>query len=159
MILKDVRLRALRSDPTSFTEVLADVECEPDAEWAQWAAAVSSVDGDSAVFLGFDAERTTAVGMAGGFVRDTPHDDARVFGVWVDPVARGTGIARLLVQEVISWARTTGRARLTLCVMESSVAAIALYRSVGFEEEGCTVPSRIHDGASERAMTMSLREG
>lgn len=156
MILKDVRLRALRSDPASFTEVLADVEHDSDTEWAEWAAEVSRVDGDSAVFLAFGADRATAVGMAGGFLRGEPHSDARVFGVWLDPAARGSGIARLLVEEVIAWARSTSRARLTLCVMEESAAAIALYRALGFEEEGCAAPSRVHKGASELAMVLVL---
>jgi GNAT superfamily N-acetyltransferase len=156
MILRDVRLRALRSDPTSFTEVLADVEHDPDVEWVQWAAEVSATDSDSAVFLAFGADRTIALGMAGGFLRGEPYNDARVFGVWLDPVVRGSGISRLLVEEVIAWARTRGRPRLALCVMETSAAAIALYRSVGFDDDGCAAPSSVHDGASELAMVLVL---
>lgn len=159
MILKDVRLRALRADPASFTEVLADVEDDPDDEWEQWAADVSSADGDSAVFLAFGVEPTAALGMAGGFLRGEPNHDARVFGVWLDPGARGGGIARRLVEEVIAWARASGREHLTLCVMETSGAAIALYRALGFEEEGCGAPSCVHEGATELAMVLRLREG
>ena len=96
------------------------------------------------------------LGVAGGFLRGEPHSDARVFGVWLDPAARGSGIARLLVEEVIAWARSTSRARLTLCVMDESAAAIALYRVLGFEEEGCAAPSRVHKGASELAMVLVL---
>ncbi len=156
MLLKDVRLRALRTDPELFTEVLADVEHASDDEWVEWAARVSRPGGDEAVFLAFADDPTTAIGIAGCFLRADPHGDARVFGVWLDPAARGRGVARQLVGEVVDWARAAGRERLTLCVMETSRAAIGLYRSLGFEAEGCAVPSRVHRSASEVAMALRL---
>ena len=156
LLLKDVRLRALRDDPGSFTEVLADVEHDPDEKWIGWAADLSRVDADSAVFLAFAGDPAQPIGMAGGFLRDEPHLDVRVFGVWLDPAARGQGIAGRLMAEVTAWAQATGRTRLTLCVMESSTAAIGLYRGLGFEEEGCAAPSRVHEGASELAMALRL---
>jgi len=158
-LLKDVRLRAVRADPGSFTEVLAEIEHDPDEESARWAADLSRADADSVVFLAFAGDPATAIGIAGGSLREEPDRDVRVFGVWIDPAARGRGVARRLVTEVIAWARTTGRARMTLCVMETSTAAIALYRALGFEEEGCAAPSRVHEGASELAMALRLEGG
>ncbi len=59
---------------------------------------------------------------------------------------------------VIAWARAADRPRLTLCVMEASTGAVALYRSLGFEQEGCAATSAVHDGASELAMVLQLQK-
>jgi ribosomal protein S18 acetylase RimI-like enzyme len=108
------------------------------------------------LFAAFGLDPGRAIGMAGVMLRGDPHRDSRVYGVWTDPAARGQGIARLLMHDVIEWARAAGRPRLSLCVMEESVAAIALYRSLGFEEEGCASASEVHEGASELAMVLRL---
>jgi ribosomal protein S18 acetylase RimI-like enzyme len=156
MILKDVRLRALRANPESFTASLAEVERRPDDAWVAWASRLSRPDADEAVFAAFGADPRRAMGMAGVMLRGEPYLDSRVYGVWADPSVRGRGIARRLVHEVIEWARAAGRPRLTLCVMEASGPAIALYRSHGFEEEGCATASSVHEGASELAMVLRL---
>ncbi len=156
MILKDVRLRALREDPESFTVSLAEVERRPDEEWVAWSSRLARPDAGEVLFAAFGADPGRAIGMAGVVLRERPHLDARVYGVWADPSVRGHGIARQLMHEVIEWARASGRERLTLCVMEASGPAIALYLSLGFVEEGCVAASAVHEGASELAMVLRL---
>ena len=54
--------------------------------------------------------------------------------------ARGRGVGRALVEDALSWARAAGfRAMQFNAVAETNVAAVALYRSVGFSIVG-TVP-------------------
>jgi ribosomal protein S18 acetylase RimI-like enzyme len=156
MVLKDVRLRALRDSPYAFVETLADAEGRSDDDWDDWAAEMSAEDGDSVAFLAFGAAPALAVGMAGGHLRREHRDEARVWGVWVDPSARGSGVGQQLVEAVVDWAAGRRCARVSLCVMDTSLAAISLYRSLGFEDEGCSSPSAHHEGLAELSMARAL---
>lgn len=49
---------------------------------------------------------------------------------------RGLGLGRLLLETAVDWARAVGLAKLTLAVFTTNARAIALYRSLGFAEEG-----------------------
>jgi L-amino acid N-acyltransferase YncA len=58
----------------------------------------------------------------------------------VASVARGRGVGRALVEDVLSWARAAGfRAMQFNAVAETNAAAVALYGSLGFSIVG-TVP-------------------
>ena len=56
--------------------------------------------------------------------------------VIVHNMHRGAGLGRALMEAAIDWARRAGMARLSLGVFPSNEAAIGLYRSLGFVEEG-----------------------
>jgi ribosomal protein S18 acetylase RimI-like enzyme len=49
---------------------------------------------------------------------------------------RSLGLGRALLDTAVDWSRAVGIAKLTLGVFPSNQPAIALYRAVGFEEEG-----------------------
>jgi GNAT superfamily N-acetyltransferase len=58
----------------------------------------------------------------------------------VAPTARGCGVGRALVADTLRWARAPGfRAMQFNAVAETNLAAVGLYRSVGFSIAG-TVP-------------------
>jgi RimJ/RimL family protein N-acetyltransferase len=57
-------------------------------------------------------------------------------GMMVAADRRGRGVGTALVAAAIEWARARGLHKLTLGVFPHNDAAIALYRKVGFEEEG-----------------------
>lgn len=156
MVLKDIRLRALREAPYAFSETLAEVEQDPDSEWIDRAVEMSIAESDSVVFLAFGEDAARAVGMAGGYLDREHEDEARVWGVWVDPSIRGSGAGRALVEAVIAWGKSRGRARTTLCVTEASLSARSLYRALGFVQEGCPSPSRHLEGVAELSMARSL---
>jgi ribosomal protein S18 acetylase RimI-like enzyme len=50
--------------------------------------------------------------------------------------ARGRGIGRRLMEEAISWSKRVGIEKLVLSVYPHNEAAISLYRSFGFVDEG-----------------------
>lgn len=58
------------------------------------------------------------------------------FGLLVLPDHRGRGIGRALLSEAIRWAERVGVRKLELAVYPDNEAAIALYRTFGFVEEG-----------------------
>ena len=58
----------------------------------------------------------------------------------VDPAHQGRGVGRALGQYVVEWARTTGYHSMQFnAVVETNVAAVELWQSLGFEIVG-TVP-------------------
>ena len=59
-----------------------------------------------------------------------------VFGISVDKAYWGLGIGRALTEACIACARAAGYAQLELEVVSGNIAAISLYRSVGFVEYG-----------------------
>jgi ribosomal-protein-alanine N-acetyltransferase len=63
-------------------------------------------------------------------------DEGHILDVAVDPAWRGRGLGRLLVQRVLDDCRSGGASFVSLEVRVSNVAAIALYRGMGFIEVG-----------------------
>ena len=79
---------------------------------------------------------------------------AHIYSVWVAPEHRGLGIARLLMEEVIAWARAFGARVVRLDVTVGNAAAVQLYRGLGFVEVGDTQPMR--EGSALRSQVMEL---
>jgi ribosomal protein S18 acetylase RimI-like enzyme len=133
-----LRLEALENEPNAFTE-------SPDEHRQMTARALAKLGTDSAdksqVVLGACAE-DEFIGMA-GLGQFEPHKSrhkARLWGVYVRPEWRRKGVARVLVSELITRARSTpGIEQITLSVGTTQTAAIQLYRSLGFEVYGRAV--------------------
>jgi len=89
------------------------------------------------VVLGGSVNGSSLVGLAGLHVHDgIKHRHKGVlWGMYVRPDARGTGLAAALVQQVIVHARTVVES-LCLTVVASNAAARRLYGSAGFKEYG-----------------------
>jgi GNAT superfamily N-acetyltransferase len=104
-------------------------------------AAESELGERGAVFVAVDDGRS--VGMAGGFMLDDSGAVAMLWGMWVDPLARRSGLAQRLVEAVAAWARDAGARQLRLAVTdcEESKPAAALYRKLGFADTGEREPS------------------
>jgi ribosomal-protein-alanine N-acetyltransferase len=63
-------------------------------------------------------------------------DEGHILNVAVDPACRGMGVGRLLVQRVMDDCRASGAAFVSLEVRVSNIAAINLYRQLGFAAVG-----------------------
>lgn len=125
-----MRLRALRDAPDAFGSTLEREEAFDESEWRRrvapsptWIATTGDVD----------------VGIVSGGRHD--HTDVPwVYAMWVDPVARGTGIAEQLLDEVVGWARASGASALGLDVTDRMVRARRFYERFGFVASGETLP-------------------
>jgi RimJ/RimL family protein N-acetyltransferase len=152
---KALRLAALRECPTAFS---SSYEEECDVPLAQQAERMVP-DADHAIFGAFDA--ATLVGTTGlqreGRIK-LAHK-ALIWGVYVAPAFRGRGVGRMLLDRALARARSmSDMLQITLGVNTANAAAIALYKSVGFEPFGLErgfmrVDGTLHD---ELHMVLSL---
>lgn len=114
---RDLRLEALRDAPRAFGATLADWEDAPEERWRARLEGTYNVVAD----LG---ERP--VGMATGFPRG---DTVELGTLWVAPPARRCGVGTALVRAILASAKGE---QVILQVAEDNVAAVALYRRLGF---------------------------
>jgi [ribosomal protein S18]-alanine N-acetyltransferase len=82
------------------------------------------------------------------------HDEIQILNVGTDPAARRRGVARALMDEAVAIGRERGARLATLEVRRSNVPAIALYRSLGYQEVG--VRPRYYAEENEDAIVMTL---
>ena len=125
--LRDVRLRALASDPEAFLETVEQARDFPESRWRDRATPSES----QATFVAEDHGSWDA--MVTSFVADDPAV-AYLVGMWVAPELRGSGVAAALVERVLEWARAGGRARVVLSVEPGNDRAARLYEKCGFVE-------------------------
>lgn len=70
---------------------------------------------------------------------------------------RGAGFGRSLLEMAIAWCRTVGIAKLGLRVFTTNERAIALYRSLGFVDEGVARGEVRMPGGDRDVLCMALR--
>jgi RimJ/RimL family protein N-acetyltransferase len=153
---KAVRLRALSSNPEAFGST-HEREVQFDDE--TWRSRVGTFRGrPGAVFVAEDA--TGPIGIAGIGIEDPGEREgaevAYLWGMWVDPRARGTGTSVLLVAECVSWARRAEVAQIFLDVVRDNHAAIALYQRCGFVPTGRVGGLPSNPCAEELEMSLKL---
>jgi ribosomal protein S18 acetylase RimI-like enzyme len=145
---RPVRLAALAEAPDAFGSRLADWQDAPEHRWRTRLSLPGSLD-----LLAVEGDR--AVGTVSG-VPD-PDDPAHVelISMWVDPAARGRGVAGLLVRAVVGWAADQGAVDVRLSVMPDNDRARRAYARAGFtatDEPGDLLP----DGRRETVMRRDL---
>jgi GNAT superfamily N-acetyltransferase len=127
-LYREIRLEALRLHPTSLSAAFEQEAARPMDHF------VERLTGN-VIFGGF---RNGALLGCVGFQREAGQKrthKGHLWGMYVRAPARGTGLARLLVDAVIEHARTEVEV-LLLSVVATSVAAHRLYLSCGFEPFG-----------------------
>ncbi|WP_193043019.1 GNAT family N-acetyltransferase [Mycolicibacterium baixiangningiae] len=74
-----------------------------------------------------------------------------LYSLWLDPEARGHGLARLLVEAAVDWARHQRVHTVTLRVAADNAVARGVYESLGFRVAAALVGPR-----HELAMSLSV---
>jgi GNAT superfamily N-acetyltransferase len=152
-VLRDVRLRALASDPESFGSTYEREAAYPDETWQDWCAS-DAEGGEATTLLALDGD--DAIGLVTGVRDDDEPDVYDVFAMWVDPKARRAGVARRLLRELEDWIRDSGGKNARLSVTNRAPAARALYESAGYEPDGRATPSRHTEGLVEIGLRKRL---
>jgi ribosomal protein S18 acetylase RimI-like enzyme len=80
-------------------------------------------------------------------------DSIYLYSLWLDPIARGQGLARSLVAAAVDWARDQRVRTVRLRVATDNSAARAVYESLGFAEAAVAGTVEPRD---EVAMSLSV---
>jgi ribosomal protein S18 acetylase RimI-like enzyme len=135
-LFKAVRLRALRDAPYAFGSAYAKESQFADSEWL---ARIERMNGKRGIgYLAMDGE--TACGIAGSFLDENDSTRAQLISMWTAPTHRQQGIGRLLISEILNWARLRKAHTLLLMVTSNNQPAIHFYERLGFTRTGRTEP-------------------
>jgi len=165
--LKDGRIATLRrATPddaeaiTRFVDLIGSERRYVLRERATWTLeeerrTLSSADGRDAVFLiaEIDGQLSGLLNVARG--RSPKNAHVAEFGMSCHPECRRIGLGTALLERALDWARSVGIRKMNLEVFASNSGAIALYRKMGFEEEGRRRGEFIIDGVPVDGILMA----
>jgi ribosomal protein S18 acetylase RimI-like enzyme len=126
----------LREEAAYFSTRYEDVVREPDTFWRAWTTEAAA-GADKVLFVAEDEGVT--LGVVGGLRRLDP-GEVQLVSLWVDPRARGRGVARALIRAVAEWAHGRGARTVVLFVQEANAPGRALYLRAGFTPTGAREP-------------------
>ena len=149
-LYREARLRALAESPASFTATLAD---EADRDEQFWRDRMTR----SFRLLAERGAVSQGIVSLGAYEQDP--SAAEVFGLYVDPDARGTGVSWRLLQTAAALAIQNGYTQLYYWVGTDNGRAVGFAKNFGFRTTDNRRPSRSSDlqfGEEEMAMVLSL---
>ena len=153
-----LRLAALKAEPSAFASSYEEEKDFP----------LTTIEGrlaakpDRGPFGAFENEELVGLVALGRESMSKLSHKAVIWGMYVKPEARGKGIARALLVEALSLARSTLEVmQVNLGVNASNAGAIRLYESVGFKAFGLEpgalfIDGKLHD---EIHMCLPLTDG
>jgi ribosomal protein S18 acetylase RimI-like enzyme len=135
---REVRLEGLTLHPEAFSSTF-ERESEKPLPWFEDRITQGNVFG---AFVGGEL-----VGVAGCWPQDGPKvsHKAALWGMYVRPAARSSGLGRRLVEAVVNHASERVE-QLQLSVVSANVDACRLYRNMGFSEYGREMKALKQDG-------------
>ncbi|MCK0113694.1 GNAT family N-acetyltransferase [Ornithinimicrobium sp. F0845] len=150
---RDVRLRALKESPEAFVASAAE---EEDYDEDRWRSRMQR----SRRLLAEQDETVVGVVSVGSHKIETP-GAGELFGLWVDPAKRGSGVARKLLEAAAAQARADDLKHLIYWVGTDNGRAVAFASSFGFRPTDNRRPMEIHgvddaEDAEELAMVLPL---
>ena len=128
-VFRYLRLASLKDEPDNYASNYEDWEQRPDDVWLGFLT-------DEAIFTAHDGARP--IGMMGVFQEPKSRMAHRweMGMVWVDPKARGTGVADALLREVVEYVRSAAGLQIELSVNVTNARAVRFYENHGFEAFG-----------------------
>ncbi len=149
--LRDLRLRALATDPDAFGDTHERAVTDDESIWR---ARADRPDGTTFVAVAVGGRM---VGMAGGGPAPHRADVAAVYGMWVAPEARGQGLGGQLLSAIEDWARNARYELIGLGVTTTNEPAIRLYTHRGYADIGDR--HELREGADLSIQIMTKRLG
>ena len=150
---RDVRLAALQESPEAFVATFEEESALDEEAWRERMRRSRRLVAAS----GGNVVGVVSVGRAG----QEEDNSGELFGLWVTPAERGSGVAWQLVQAGAEQARADGRSHLAYWVGTENGAAVAFASSFGFRPTDTRRPMRVtseQDGEEEIAMVLPLAE-
>ena len=151
---RDIRLRALRTDPEAFFSTAADSEKLTERQWRERLSVPESTTFAVSNNSGDDVGLAAVIPYAQA---DAETGDHELVAMWVAPEARRTGVSKLLVEAAVAEARARGARRLVLWVAWGNLRAEALYKQFGFRRTGETGSFPPPRNTPEFKMALKLR--
>lgn len=152
-LLKEVRLRALLTDPDAFGASYERDATHDDDYWEERAGRAAT---GNEQFIALAEDDGRVVGMVGAYTPEVETQARHLVSTWVAPEARGNGLGSELVGAVVEWARVAGASEVTLWVVDENRPAMALYEGAGFVPTGDKQPLPSNPSLVESLMTFSL---
>ena len=150
-LLRTIRLRSLSLEPTAFGSTFEREVAFSDDDWR------GRLHPDaSPTFVAYD-DSGEAVGSIVGATDLSDSQIALLLAMWVEPQARGTGAADVLVGAVVRWAVAEHHVAIQLHVTEGNTRAERVYQRNGFERTGRS-QLRERDGVAEIEMERRLEQ-
>lgn len=124
---RDIRLRSLAEDPEAFCSSLERARGYDESTWR------SRLEQNATILAWVDGR---VVGTVTG--KDDPHEPGghEIVAMWVDPLHRRSGVATVLLDEIVRRAREASAASVALWVADDNDTAKHLYESYGFTSTG-----------------------
>lgn len=146
--VRRLRLAMLEAEPHAYD---ADPDRErgaPESFWRDWAQSQGEYERTVTWVVSLDGS-VVAMGVVSRVAVDARIDPvaasraeawaAHVWGMWVEPPARGRSIASALLAAIEEWAARTGAAYVELGVIEGNDAARARYEFLGYRDSGTVI--------------------
>lgn len=130
--LRELRLKALQTNPSSFCNTYEEEVLYPDTKWIQW---LEDAQKGETSLLYFAEYNNKLIGMIGASINQE-QENASIISMFIDPHFREQGIGKLLFQTICKKLDTYPIKEINLTVNAENRAAINLYRKQGFIETG-----------------------
>jgi GNAT superfamily N-acetyltransferase len=148
---KTARLSALEDSPEAFVATVEEERSYDEEFWRtrlrRSQRLLAEVDGQTVGVL--------SVGQA----QEGNDRVAELFGLWVTPAARGTGVATQLVQAAADEALSQGRTHLAYWVGSDNGRAVAFASGCGFRPTDSRRPMRVQQDEEQDEIAMVLPLG
>jgi GNAT superfamily N-acetyltransferase len=127
--LRTLRLQALADAPAAFASTLTAESALGDDHWRRLVEEAVAGD-EGTIAIAVDGDRY--VGMAGGYWFERDPGIAQLWGLFVEPAARGTRLGAALVGAIGDWAVRGGATYVRLGIIEPADELRRFYARLGF---------------------------
>ncbi len=152
MLLKRLRLGALKDSPDSFSPTFEETRQHDDEYWLRAAERIAESRGFDILIAEGDGP---AMGLVSGQV--DKEKVGHIGAMWVAPEGRRKGAGRKLLDGVMGFLMANHCNIIKLTVTETNDAAISVYKRAGFEFTGNDEPLRA--GSSLKNLEMICPAG
>ena len=153
-VYKALRLRSLADAPDAFGSTFSRENEFPDSKWIS-RLKTNPDSWDLPLLAEVDG---TPIGLVWGRIDSLVPRLANLYQMWVAPGCRQLGVGRMLLEEVIAWARSKNVADIELGVTVGNSPAEHLYAQAGFKPFGQPEPLRPGSDLMCQRLRLRLRD-